>query len=317
MTRFLSTRGRGAVALAPLVLVLAACGGGGGDGGGSGGSSPTVSPSRPGTGTSTPGGSTGGDPAPTPAGDTNCSIGDITEQHTCEGPNRPGVESMGVFVRGTTIPTFTGKPETATMYGYLTAVVNDVARYWTAAYAKAGFEDGTGRPAVSTVRYQWIAAGQRYDTKCTSAATERSMFYCPGDDTIYLGIPAILADWQGILQPGETSHPATGEGSAIYTVAHEYGHNIEQEVGINPKSTTLNSELLADCLAGAYLRGGILLDSRSNRASFLDVIANADFSGDYKFERADFHGTPDDRMIAVLEGHNTASPKVCEARYEP
>jgi predicted metalloprotease len=246
----------------------------------------------------------------------NCHLSYINDDGTCSGTAAPGLETLGVYVTGRTIPTFTGTPATSTIDGYLTAVVNDVAAFWTAVYAKYGIQTGSGQPAVSSVHYRWLHGGEVIDTGGCGKTDITSMFYCDLEDTMYVSADAVLADWLGKLLPGETSHPATGEGSAIYTIAHEYGHNVQQEMGINPSTSVPNVEQEADCLSGVYMRGGIDLDTQSNRAEFLNVIANADFSGDYSFNDPQHHGTPDERIVAVLKGHDTANPAVCDQNYE-
>jgi predicted metalloprotease len=246
---------------------------------------------------------------------SNCSIGQIDEDNdTCKGPERPGIETLEVYFSGNRIPTFTGTIDTNTMDGYLTKVINHVAGFWTAVYAKYGIKS-QGKPFESSVHFKWLDNGEVIKTAC-GRTDLRTMFYCPPSDTIYISVPAIYADWTGKPLPDESSHEATDEGSAIYTVAHEYAHNVQQEIGINPAMTTFDFEQEADCLAGVYLRGGIDLDSHSSRANFHGVLANADFSGDYEFEEPGHHGTPDERMIAILEGHNTSDPSHCDARYE-
>jgi predicted metalloprotease len=270
----------------------------------------------PGGGTTTPSGPTDTGPTDQPAAVAKCSISEIGDDGTCTGPERPGIESLSAYTREGSIPTFTGQPGTANMFGYLTTVVKDIAKFWSEVYAEAGIKGEDGSAFESSVRYHWLAQGETIQTGCNPTKVT-SLFYCSLDDTMYVSVPAILADWLGGTLPGETKpHPATGEGSAIYTIAHEYAHNVQEELGIIPGLKTQYIEQEADCLAGVYLRGGINLDDDSNRASFQNVIANADFSGDFAFDDPGHHGTPDERMIAVLQGHDTADPSVCEKKYE-
>ncbi|WAU82584.1 neutral zinc metallopeptidase [Streptomyces sp. Qhu-G9] len=204
------------------------------------------------------------------------------------------------------------------MRGYLTTVLNNVAAFWSRAYRSAGIHDDAGAAATSKVSYVLMEPGKTAPGCGGGTTNPSTLSYCPGDDTIRLSIQAILADWLGQQLPGEESPPpATGEWSAIYTVAHEYAHNVQEELGVWSDMTVRQVELEADCLAGVYMKGSLDLTADIKRQEFLQVVKNASHSGDFDFRNPQHHGTPQERVNAVILGLTTANPAQCQQQYEP
>lgn len=90
---------------------------------------------------------------------------------------------------------------------------------------------------------------------CGNAVAAMGPFYCPPDETIYLDL-----DFFNDLK---TRHNAPGDFAAAYVLAHEVGHHIQNQLGIleqtqrlkrGPQANTVsvNTELMADCLAGIW-----------------------------------------------------------------
>ena len=97
------------------------------------------------------------------------------------------------------------------------------------------------------------------DTGCGQASSEIGPFYCPVDSLVYF-------DLDFLLQLQE-QFGATGDLAAQYIVAHEYGHHVQNVLGINAQmhqaqqsdpdranEYSIALELQADCLAGAWAR---------------------------------------------------------------
>src|SRR5215204_1651923 len=96
-------------------------------------------------------------------------------------------------------------------------------------------------------------------TGCGAPADDRAAFYCPGDDTIYVAQRFAADLYQRVVRglPGESAGygRAAGDFAVAYVLAHEYAHNLQQELGIFDNSVTESAkpfELQADCLAGAW-----------------------------------------------------------------
>ena len=92
-------------------------------------------------------------------------------------------------------------------------------------------------------------------TGCGPADTSVGPFYCPVDKTAYFDTDffQVLVD-----QFGSSGGPLAQE----YVVAHEYGHHIENLLGVlgngsqdvGAESRAVRIELMADCLAGVWAR---------------------------------------------------------------
>jgi predicted metalloprotease len=126
---------------------------------------------------------------------------------------------------------------------------NSVQDYWTKAYPRE--VDGQYEP-IKTIRFQGSTSSD-----CGPAGAEMGPFYCPNDRLVYLDSTFFKDMLEGQLG-------AKGGPFAIgYVIAHEYGHHIEDQLGVlgkirtqqGPKSDAVRVELMADCLAGAWAKG--------------------------------------------------------------
>lgn len=124
--------------------------------------------------------------------------------------------------------------------------VNSVQDYWTDALpadANRQYRD------ASTVIY----SGQT-QSACGTASNATGPFYCPSDERVYIDASFF----------GELTSRFGADGGALaqeYVVAHEYGHHIENILGIlakgqdgktGPLSGGVRIELMADCFGGVW-----------------------------------------------------------------
>jgi hypothetical protein len=203
----------------------------------------------------------------------------------------------------------------ATIDEYMTAVLDSVDEYWTRTLKASG-----RRPP--TVFYLWIPHGVATGTACGSQADETAAFYCPTDDTIYVGQPFAYELYLGALRglPGEAAtgaHPF-GDFAVAYVIAHEYAHNIQTELGIYqayPSKTAKPFELQADCLAGAWAHA-VFEEGLADPGDLAEAVTAAVAVGDFEFHSAQHHGTPQERHDAFLTGYATGRPPSC-AKYVP
>ena len=117
--------------------------------------------------------------------------------------------------------------------------------YWRAEFARRG---RTYAPATT-----YFETGQ-WQTGCGPASTDVGPFYCPADKHVYIDL--------AFLDELHDKFGATGGSLAQgYVIAHEYGHHIQDLLGILGKSgndrqgatgKSVRTELQADCFAGVW-----------------------------------------------------------------
>lgn len=194
---------------------------------------------------------------------------------------------------------------------FLDNVLASVDTYWRETDAAAG------RPAPS-VHHVWVVPGGRIDTACGVQAADDAAFYCPADDTIYVGQAFARALYNGVVAalPGQQAGfgRAAGDFAVSYVIAHEYGHNVQQESGVLAGHTrALPTELNADCLAGTWARW----DDAQGKLDSGDIQEALDAAlavGDFDLLSPQHHGTPQERRDALLTGLRSGSPSACD-RY--
>jgi predicted metalloprotease len=200
---------------------------------------------------------------------------------------------------------------------------NSVQDYWETAYP-----DQAGKPyqPIKTVRF----AGAT-QSACGQASSQMGPFYCPNDQQVYLDTTFFRDMLQGQLG-------AKGGPFAIgYVIAHEYGHHIEDQLGIlrrirtqqGPKSDAVRVELMADCLAGAWAKGaqetkdakGQTIISELTQDDVKRAIDAAQAVGDDRIQKRTrgrvspdsfTHGTAEQRIRWFNQGMSQGTIKGCD-----
>ena len=181
--------------------------------------------------------------------------------------------------------------------GFMGEVFANVDSYWRRTFSA----NGIARPRVRRV---FISPGRRVRTACNEDADDQAAFYCPADDTIYVG-EAIARDILDNL----------GDFGVAYVIAHEYAHNVQQELGWYANgfrfTTVAPFELQADCMAGSWAfavyREGLLDDSDVEEA-----VQTAYAVGDFDVTNPQHHGTPEQRAKAWKRGYRFGDPSRCQ-----
>jgi predicted metalloprotease len=194
----------------------------------------------------------------------------------------------------------------------IVGVVNSVQAFWS--------DRLNGYREASTVFFT-----DATNTGCGSATSAVGPFYCPVDSTIYIDL--------GFYDDLRRRFGAQGGPFAeAYVIAHEYGHHVENLLGVlssaqqgatGPDSDAVRVELMADCLAGMWARGAVDtgIVEELTEADIRDGLDAAAAVGDDRIqERAQgrvdpeswTHGSAEQRQQAFLTGYGTTRLEDCD-----
>ena len=175
-----------------------------------------------------------------------------------------------------------------------------LSEYWSEELAAEG-EDS--QPPKALVSY-W---NRRQDQGCGGQpAGPANAQYCSLNDTI---------SWDGNWLYGEL-YEFVGDAAVAFLLAHEYGHLVQNRVGVeNDFELTIEAELNADCLAGAWF-GAVdeniaRLDDRDYDALYGGVLNVADPKG-LPWQNPQAHGTASERRRALSLGARRGEQRCLE-----
>jgi len=171
--------------------------------------------------------------------------------------------------------------------------VNSVQDYWTKELPRYG---KTYR-SVNTVLYSGST-----QSACGTASNQVGPFYCPLDTLVYI-------DASFFAELTSRFGADSGALAQEYVVAHEYGHAIQDQLGIlgraqqDPQgrnSGAVRIELMADCLAGVWAKHASSTQA-ANGKTFLKVLTNKDIESALSAASA----VGDDRIQKKTQGRVT------------
>ncbi|HSP05081.1 MAG TPA: neutral zinc metallopeptidase [Acidimicrobiales bacterium] len=199
----------------------------------------------------------------------------------------------------------------------IVAVVNSIQDLWSTQL------DGY-QPAVTNFFTGGVTTGG-----CGSASSAVGPFYCPADQQIYIDL--------GFFDDLESRFGASGGDFAeAYVLAHEYGHHVQNLIGIRaergsgPESDAVRQELQADCFAGVWANHatttpdpatGEILILELTQQDIDEALSAAAAVGDDRIQEAATgqvnphtwtHGSAEQRQQWFLTGYETGDPNQCD-----
>ncbi len=202
------------------------------------------------------------------------------------------------------------------------ATIESLDAYWNDALPAVGVRNRL--PGVVVFDYSTSSG-------CGQASQQTGPFYCPPDETLYMD----TTFFQTLSQFGFEQ----GNLAEAYVVAHEYGHHIQNTLGIfdiadrtstGPNSDTVKVELMADCLAGVWVGNAATVPDPETGIPFLEPITEAQLQnalaaaesvGDDRIQETVggqakphtyTHGTSEQRAQAFTTGYNNGTVASCD-----
>jgi uncharacterized protein len=142
----------------------------------------------------------------------------------------------------------TGADANASEVCAIDLITVSVQNYWSQA-----FEQQAGRPYQDS---KTVTYGGQTSSGCGTASSAMGPFYCPNDALVYIDTSFMTDMLQGQL--GAKGGPF----ALAYVIAHEYGHHVQDLLGVLGKirtqqgetSDSVKTELMADCFAGMWAK---------------------------------------------------------------
>ena len=209
-----------------------------------------------------------------------------------------------------------GSPNEEREVQFVDFVQGDAQDFWTQQFEAAG------KPYQ---RAKLVVFGDQVSSGCGLASSATGPFYCPLDQRVYVDL--------GFFDELNQRFQAPGDFAQAYVLAHEIGHHLQQQLGIeqnvrqqsqqNPDDAnelSVRLELQADCLAGVWARStydrGIL-----ESGDLQEGLTAAGAVGDDRIQeqaqgRIDpesfTHGTSDQRAHWLQTGFDSGRLEACD-----
>ena len=209
-----------------------------------------------------------------------------------------------------------GSPDEEKEVQFVDFVQGDAQDFWTQEFEAAG---------KSYQRAKLVLFRNQVDSGCGVASSATGPFYCPLDQRVYIDL--------GFFDELNRRFEAPGDFAQAYVLAHELGHHVQQQLGIegsvreqsqrNPDDAnelSVRLELQADCLAGVWahsvyergmLESGDLQEGLGAAAAVGDDRIQQQAQG--RIDPETFtHGTSEQRVSWFKRGYTSGRPQDCD-----
>ena len=145
-------------------------------------------------------------------------------------------------------PPADASPEETERFEFVKFVLNDAQDTWEKRLPEQGHQ---------YQRAKLVVFRDAVQSACGFAEAATGPFYCPGDQKVYIDL--------SFYDELQRRFGAAGEFAEAYVIAHELGHHIQNQLGIDAEvrrmqqarpdranDLSVRLELQADCLAGAW-----------------------------------------------------------------
>ena len=197
----------------------------------------------------------------------------------------------------------------------MVAYINSIQKYWSDEFAASNQQ----YREADTVFYDGVTS-----SGCGTASSQVGPFYCPNDKLVYLDL--------GFFKQLQTQFGAKGGPLAqAYVVAHEYGHHVQDLLGLlqnsggqGENSGSVRTELQADCFAGVWAANAVdtgFLEPITDQ-QLAQALDAAQAVGDDRIQQQTqgyvnpdswTHGSAAERKQAFTTGYNSGKPGACNS----
>ncbi|HYZ19391.1 MAG TPA: neutral zinc metallopeptidase [Gaiellaceae bacterium] len=209
-----------------------------------------------------------------------------------------------------------GPDPDAELKDFVAFVVQDVQSSWARSFARS---NKTYEPT------KLVLFENATQTGCGMGSSQTGPFYCPLDRKVYLDL--------GFFRELRSRFGAPGDFAQAYVIAHEFGHHVQNLLGISDDVRTdqqkdpgganelsIRLELQADCLAGVWAHSAYeqkLLES----GDLEEGLAAAAAVGDDRIQKQAgaavdpeswTHGSSEQRTTWFRKGFDGGDPGACD-----
>ena len=211
---------------------------------------------------------------------------------------------------------YVGTPEEEEQIDFLSAVLDDAQATWGRIFSQAGQQYQDARLVVFKDAVQ---------SACGIGQSATGPFYCPGDQQVYLDV--------GFFQELQSRFGASGDFAQAYVLAHEIGHHVQHQLGIDEQvraaqqrspedanELSVRLELQADCYAGVWgheTSGRVSLESGDAEEGLNAAAAIGDdriqrMSGGMVSPESFTHGSSAQRVDWLRRGLESGRVETCD-----